>query len=67
MVVTCHHSVQSSQGTGVTIVYGQARVPVTTMFQLRALSGYSGCIAALQLNSGRASLTLVTVAQIYLR
>ena len=34
--------------------------------QLRALSGYSGRIAALQLNSGRASLTLVTVAQIYL-
>jgi len=34
--------------------------------QLRALSGYSGRIAALQLNSSRASLTPVTVAQIYL-
>jgi len=35
--------------------------------QLWALSGYSGRIAALQLNSGRASLTPVTVVQIYLR
>jgi len=35
--------------------------------QLRVLSGHSGHITALQLNSGRASLTLVTVAQIYLR
>jgi len=34
--------------------------------QLWALSSYSGCIAALQLNSGHASLTLVTVVQIYL-
>jgi len=34
--------------------------------QLRALSGYSGHIAALQLNSGCASLTPVTVTQIYL-
>jgi len=34
--------------------------------QLRALSGYSGRITALQLNSGRASLTPVTVVQIYL-
>ena len=35
--------------------------------QLRVLSGHSSHIAALQLNSGRASLTLVTVTQIYLR
>jgi len=35
--------------------------------QLWALSSYSGRIAALQLNSGRASLTPVTVVQIYLR
>jgi len=34
--------------------------------QLRALSGYSSRIAALQLNSGRASLTPVMVVQIYL-
>jgi len=34
--------------------------------QLRALSGYSGRIAALQLDSGHSSLTPVMVAQICL-
>jgi len=35
--------------------------------QLWVLSGHSGHIAALQLNSGHSSLTLVTVAQLDFR
>jgi len=35
--------------------------------QLQVLSGHSGRIAALQLNSSRPSLTLVTVAQLDFR